>query len=370
MKTWDGIIVGAGIIGLTLAWELRRRGMKVLIVERGEPGREASWAAGGMLADCTLETPQALQTLATASARMYPEFARAVEEASGMKVDLRQQGTILFPEDDAVVQQPEFAGRLLDPNAMTDLEPNLAAGNRTALYLAEGSVDPRALTAAVAEAALRAGVDFRCGETVTGLDEDGTREGIRDGSGIGAVTGVTTTTGKYAAPVVVNCAGAWAGQIGGGQAPTHPVKGQMLCLLTTPANGLAHVVRTPDVYLIPRSNGRLLIGATTEDAGFDKQIVPKTLERLHRAALAMAPRLQKYPLVESWAGLRPGTRDGLPLLGGGGSKGYYVATGHYRDGILLAPITARLMAWLICGEDCEHDLSAFSPLRFAEGARL
>lgn len=359
VKTWDGIVVGAGIIGLTLASELQRRGMRVLIVERGEPGREASWAAGGMLADCALETPQALQTLATASARMYPGFARAVEEASGMTVDLRQQGTILFPEDGTVLQQPEFAGRVLHSSAVIALEPNLAAGNRKAVYLAEGSVDPRALTAAAAEAARRAGVDFRRGETVTGLDP-----------GDGAVTGVTTTAGTYAAPVVVNCAGAWAGQIRGGQAPTHPVKGQMLCLLTTPANGLAHVVRTPEAYLIPRSNGRLLIGATLEDAGFDKQMVPKTLERLHRAALTLAPRLQECPVVESWAGLRPGTRDGLPLLGAGGRKGYYIATGHYRDGILLAPVTARLMARLICGEDCEHDLGAFSPMRFGEGAKL
>ena len=188
--------------------------MKILAVERGEPGREASWAAGGMLADCPIETPPALWELANTSARMYPEFVGALEQASGIKVDLRQHGTILFPENDDLLQQPEFAGRALSPEALKAMEPHLSAQGRVALRLTEGSVDPRALTAAAAETARRAGVDFRCGETVTGLD-----------LARGAVTGVTTTAGRYTASAVVNCAGAWAGQIHGAQAPTHPVKG-------------------------------------------------------------------------------------------------------------------------------------------------
>jgi len=163
---------------------------------------------------------------------------------------------------------------------------------------------------------------------------------------------------------VVNCAGAWSGQIGPLKLPTRPVKGQMLCLVMPSRDLLKCVVRTPEVYLIPRSDGRLLVGATVEEAGFDKRTVPETIQRLHRAALKLVPKLKDARILEDWAGLRPGTPDNLPILGATSTPGYYVATGHFRDGILLAPITARVMADVIEGRQPDFDLRLFSPARF------
>jgi glycine oxidase len=165
--------------------------------------------------------------------------------------------------------------------------------------------------------------------------------------------------------MVVNCAGAWAGQIGPHSFPTRPVKGQMLCVVLPEKEMLRHVIRTPDVYLIPRSDGRMLIGATAEEAGFDKQVVPETILKLRQAAIALVPRLSEARILESWAGLRPGTPDKLPILGATETPGYFVATGHFRDGILLAPVTAKVMALLMVGQSAQLDLSDLSANRFS-----
>lgn len=349
MKTWDIIIIGGGIVGLSLSIALRKRGATVLVVERGEPGREASHAAGGMLVDCSFETPPALQTLATASARMYPEFAHELELESGTKVDLRDKGTILFLSEKHVGSE-EFALAKIG-----ELEPALveSASQGPAIYLKERSVDPRALVAAAVKTAKNRGVDFSCGDEVTAVN-------ISNDS----VHGVTTAKTVFAAPKVVNCAGAWSGAISPRPVPTRPVKGQMLCLAMPSRDLLQHVVRTPNVYLIPRSDGRLLVGATVEEAGFDKRTVPSTIQRQHHAALELLPKLRDARILEDWAGLRPGTPDGLPILGNTTTPGYYVATGHFRDGILLAPITALVMAQIISNESPAYDLEAFSAARF------
>ena len=349
VKTWDIIIVGGGIIGLSLSIALRKRGASALVVERGEPGREASHAAGGMLVDCPLETPAVLQPLATASARMYPEFVRELEVESGMKADLRDQGTILFPDP----QHADECARIgLTTAKARELEPELA-NDQPAFFLHERSVDPRALTAATHKAAKNLGVDFSSGDPVTAVN-------LSDSQ----VTGVTTTKTSFGGGKIVNCAGAWAGQIGPHAFPTRPVKGQMLCLVMPSRTLLMHVLRSPKAYLIPRSDGRLLVGATVEEAGFDKRTDPATIQGLHRAALELVPKLRDAKILEDWAGLRPGTPDALPILGATATPGYYVATGHFRDGILLAPITAQVMAAVVEGRTPEHDLTAFSPARF------
>jgi len=347
VKIWNVIVVGGGIIGLSLSIELRKRGATVLVVERGEPGREASHAAGGMLVDCPLETPPALQELASASARMYPEFAHELEVESGTKVDLRDQGTILFAPPDHVAS----AGLVTIQTA--DVEPVLAQQPTPAFYVKERSVDPRALTAAALKTAKSRGVDFSSGDPVTSVN-------LSDDH----VSGVTTAKTSFLAEKVVNCAGAWSGQIAPHAFPTRPVKGQMLCLAMPSRNLLNHVIRSPKAYLIPRSDGRLLVGATVEEAGFDKRTVPDTIQKLHRAALELVPKLVDAKILEDWAGLRPGTPDGLPILGTTTTPGYYIATGHFRDGILLAPITAKVMARMIEGREPEYDLSSFSPTRF------
>jgi glycine oxidase len=391
VKTWDVIIVGGGIIGLSLAIALRKRGATVLVVERGEPGREASHAAGGMLVDCSIETPAPLQSLATASARMYPEFAHELEVESGMKVDLRDQGTILFLSKEHIGNRvligPQIRPAAISLNELEQLEPALEPTFRPrafdkseieifreefgieadaqeveeffrsirgrALYLRERSVDPRALTAAAWKTAKNRGVDFSSGDEVTAVT-------VADGR----ATGVETIKTQFHAAKVINCAGAWSGQIAPHSFPTRPVKGQMLCLAMPARTLLQHVIRSPEAYLIPRSDGRLLVGATVEEAGFDKRTDIAAIQRLHRAALTLVPELSKAKILEDWAGLRPGTPDALPILGETSTPGYYVATGHFRDGILLAPITAEVMTAVIEGRAPEHDLTAFSLARF------
>jgi glycine oxidase len=354
VKTWDVIIVGGGIIGLSLAIELRKRGAAVLIVERGEPGREASHAAGGMLVDCSAETAEPLQPLAIASAKMYPEFAHELEVESGMKVDLRDAGTIVFPPAEHVHERPGFSLSKLLPSPLSELEPALGNFTRPAFYLKERSVDPRALTTAAIKTAKNRGVDFSSGDPVIRTD-------ISDGR----IAGVTTNKTSFSGSKVVNCAGAWAGQIAPCAFPTRPVKGQMLCLVMPSRTTITHVIRSPEAYLIPRSDGRLLVGATVEEAGFDKRTDRATIQRLHHAALALVPKLAEAKILEDWAGLRPGTPDALPILGATETQGYFVATGHFRDGILLAPITAQIMANVIMGRAAGFDLKAFDPNRFA-----
>jgi glycine oxidase len=353
VRNWDVIVIGAGIIGLSLAIELRKQGATVLVVERGEPGREASHAAGGMLVDCSMETLPALRPLATVSARMYPEFAYELETGSGMQVDLRDQGAIVFPSPEHVRETLGCASASL-PAPLAELEPALATPNRPAFFLKERSVDPRALTAAALETAKRRGVDFSSGEEVTAVS-------FADGNVCGVVTKKTT----FLAAKVVNCAGAWSGQTAPHNFPARPVKGQMLCLISPSRGLLKHVIRAPEVYLIPRSDGRILVGTTVEEAGFDKRTDVGAIQRLHRAAIALIPELRNAKILEDWAGLRPGTPDALPILGETSTRGYYVATGHFRDGILLAPITARLMAQVIQGKNPDFDLKAFSPSRFS-----
>ena len=358
VKSWDVIVIGGGIIGLSLAIALRKGGARVLIVERGEPGREASHAAGGMLVDCALETLPALQSLATASTRMYPEFAHELEVESGGEVDLREQGAIVFPPPEDIHKLAGFGLSAFLHEPLAELEPALADSDQPAFLLKERCVDPRALTAAAIKTAKNRGVDFSSGDPVTTVN-------LSDGR----TTGVTTTKTTFTAEKVVNCAGAWSGEIRGGQigptpVPTRPVKGQMLCLAMPSRTLLKHVIRSPQIYLIPRSDGRLIVGTTVEEAGFDKRTDPATIQRMHRAALNLVPKLADARILEDWAGLRPGTPDALPILGATPTPGYYVATGHFRDGILLAPITAQLMTAVIQARTPDYDLTAFSPARF------
>ena len=361
MKSWDTIIVGGGIIGLSLAISLRKQGLCVLVVERGEPGREASYAAAGMLASQDL--PSALKSLAEESARLYPDFAHALEDESASKVDLRDQGTIVVSCDGKI----PAAAEPLSPQRLRSLEPALGPdgvlqsaddGDRSlhkkeicAGYLSERSVDPRALVTALIKAAHHRQVDISSGADVKALLVEG-----------GRVSGVKTERTSYSAPIVVNCAGAWAGLIAPYEFPVKPIKGQMLAVVDGPA--MAHVVRAPEVYLVPRSDGRVVIGSTLEDVGFNKQTEIATVKRLSSSAVELVPGLAGAREHEAWAGLRPGTPDGLPILGETSTSGLFMATGHYRDGILLAPITAQVMTALIMGKPSGFELASFSPARF------
>jgi glycine oxidase len=219
----------------------------------------------------------------------------------------------------------------------------------------ERCVDPRDLTAAAIAAARHRNIDFSSGDHVLAVEVEQ-----------GKASGVRTNKTKFAAGVVVNCAGAWAGQIGPHPFPTRPVKGQMLCVVMPKKEMVRHVVRASNVYLIPRSDGRMVIGATSEEAGFDKQTVPETIQKLRQAALDLVPKLADARFLSAWAGLRPGTPDGLPILGATPTPGYFVATGHFRDGILLAPVTAKVMAQIITGQNPQIDITKFSAGRFPD----
>lgn len=342
--------------------------MRVLMVDRGEPGREASHAAAGMLAGSGTEIPPALKVLAEESARLYPEFVHELEDESGTRVDLREQGTILISSDGRFPESAEpVSSEKLRSLESSVVVPGARLGGRGrpplhdlrgAAYLSERSVDPRALVAAALKAARHRGVDISSGTEVTGLLLD-----------VDRVTGIRTDKTSYSAVVVVNCAGAWAGCIGPHRFPVRPVKGQMLAVVGGPR--LNHVVRSDKVYLVPRSDKRIVIGSTLEEAGYNKQTDVHTVQRLLHAAIELVPALASVRVHEDWAGLRPGTPDELPILGETSTAGYFVATGHYRDGILLAPITAQVMTTVVLKQPLSHRLGPFHPSRFspAESAR-
>ena len=360
MKTWDIAVAGAGVIGLSLAWRLRREGLCVLVIDKGEPGREASYAAGGMIAHCDPHLPSDLKEIAFASAAMYPEFVHELQDESGESPDLRDQGALaFFPEGEL----PECAGCYeVDDEQIAQREPALrrpplSEGGRV-FWLPERSVDPRALCGALLKAAKHRGVDFVTGAAVIEVEVHN-----------GRTAGVKTAHSSYHAGAVVNCAGAWAAQLKPFGAPTHPAKGQMVCVVPGPElrsekPAVQHVIRRPDVYLIPRSDRRILLGATLQDAGFDKRTDANTIESLYRAATEIVPAIGKMRIHDAWAGLRPASPDKLPIIGETALPGYFAATGHYRDGIMLAPITAELMTDLIAGRQSRFDLQPFSPERF------
>ena len=362
VKKWDVILVGGGVIGLTLALELRRSGASVLVLDRNEPGREASFASGGMIAWCDPHLDSRLVELAKASAQLYPPLVKELEAEAGQSVGSREQGAILFLR----ANEKPRAGRELTGDAVRELEPKVIAAGHHAFFVPEASIDPRLLVAALLATIKNRGVDVASGSEVSQvIVEDHKARGVR------------TARTEYRGETVINCAGAWAALIKApSPAPTRPAKGHMLAVVGQEAltHGsdpsardmlLTHVVRDPaTVYLVPRSDGRIVIGSTLEPAGFDKRVLPHTIQRLHQQAANLLPDLGHARILESWTGLRPGTPDNLPIMGATSTPGYFVSTGHYRDGILLAPVSAQIMTQIVHGITPAFDLSAFSPARF------
>jgi glycine oxidase len=338
----DVIIAGAGIIGVSLALELRERGATVLVLDRAQPGAEASSAAAGMLAAADPETPAELRDFAQQSASLYPEFVNKIEEASGLKADFRRNGTLDLRAE--AINLDRFCPLLQDE--IKRLEPSLNVESFKPYFIIEDSVDPVLLMQAALEAARNRGVEIRSGNV----------QEIRSAAGrVEVITDISTLPAGKA----VNCCGAWAG------APVRPRKGQMMYLQPSRSGLLEHVVRAPGAYIVPRSSGKILVGATVEDVGFDKTVDPATIRQLHNAAARYVPELASANVISSWAGLRPGTPDDLPIMGEPSPR-VFIAGGHYRNGILLAPATARFMADLITGKPLAADLSSFSPARFAQ----
>jgi glycine oxidase len=352
VHTSDVVIAGAGIIGLALAMELRRAGASVTVLDRGEPGREASSAAAGMLVTGDPDSHPALAELANASATLYPAFVAELEIHSEMNVGLENRGTLYIAEEDEHLPFPAVSHE-----EIRELEPALAEHPRVC-FLEEQSVDPRLLVQAAIAAAKRIGVVVHH-ETKVGSVELTKEHQLQ----------VSTPHAPYSTATFVNSTGAWAASIAGAPAPTHPVKGQMLSVVPQRCK-LRHVIRSRRVYLVPRKDGRVLIGSTLEDAGFDKKVDPVTIQELLQSAANLAPAIGEAKILEAWAGLRPGSPDDLPILGPGRLPGTYVATGHFRNGILLAPITAVVMSELIQGASLRADLRPFAPARFAASNAL
>ncbi len=351
-------VIGAGMCGLGIAWRLAAAGCPVEVFERGRAGRAASWAAAGMLAARVEAEPgeEALLALNMESQKMWPSFAREVEAASGIEVEYDDYGTMIVAvtRDDA--EQLRFTYELqrdfgLDVEWLSGAEarrrePFLAPGITAGVFSAgDHQVDNRKVMQALEVAFRAAGGKLHESAEVTAIEISG-----------GRVSGVRVGDAFHEAEVVVLAAGAWSRGIEGlpeeVRPPVRPMKGQMLAVRMDSAAPLVqHVLWVPGAYLAPRRDGRLLIGATVEEKGFDESITAGGMLNLLRDTWEALPGIEELPIVETWVGFRPTSRDDAPILGPTAIEGLVMATGHHRNGILLAPVTAdRVSHYILTGE--------------------
>ena len=365
-------IIGAGVIGLGIAWRLAARGVSVAVFDKGVSGAGASHAAAGMLAACAEAEPgeEALVTLGRVSQARWPAFAAELKQASAVDVGLRPEGTLvvaLTSDDQArLSHQLTFQQKLGLPLQWISAaetrrrEPHLAGKLAGAVFSPEDTqVDNRKLAAALRIAAEAAGARIREHQEVKTISSDA-----------GRVDGIVLADGtKVGADVVVLAAGAWSRSIDGLapelRPPVRPIKGQMLALRMDPAAPLlTHVVWAPGAYLVPRLDGRLLVGATVEEKGYDTSLTAGGILTLLEAAWRVVPAVEELPIDEMWVGHRPGSRDDAPILGTGPIDGLIYATGHHRNGILLTPVTADAIAQLVLEGVADPAIRPFGIERF------
>jgi glycine oxidase len=364
-------IIGAGVIGLGIAWRLASAGLRVEVFDRAKAGSGASRAAAGMLAAGVEHEAgeDALLRLNLLSRSMWPSFAAEVEQASGLPVDLRREGTLVIALNQDDLEKLRFDRRLKEQAGIATewlaggearrREPFLSASVTGALFSPDDhQVDNRKLAAALHGAALAAGA-------VVHEDTDVTRIAVRDGR----VEGVEGPGGFHPASRVVLAAGAWSRRIEGlpedARPPVRPIKGQMMSLRMPPGEPLLrHVLWAPGVYLVPRLDGRLLIGATVEERGFDETMTAGGVLSLLDAAWRAIPGIEELPIEEMWVGFRPGSRDDAPVLGPASVEGLVLATGHHRNGILLSPATVDGLSRFILTGEMPEALAPFGIDRF------
>lgn len=365
------LIVGAGAIGLSIGWVLSRNGVPVVLFDRGTPGRAASWKAGGMLApdaELQFEEPE-LYRLNRESLRRWPDFASTLETEMGIDLGFRTEGTLTVApdEDSAAAMQRVYRFQQkvgadveqLSGAEARDREPFLAPHVAGAVYTEDAQVNNRALVRALVEGVRKHGGRIRSNTPVRAIAPDADRPAI-----------VTSTNERVEGRAVVLAAGAWSRQIEGPddtmRPPVRPVRGQVIEMEMTRTFDLRHVVRGSDAYLVPKSDGRLLVGATSEERGFECDVTGDGLYSLLEGAIELVPGIRDLIVRDVGAGLRPGSRDNAPILGPSGVPGIIYATGHYRHGILLTPVTAEEIARLVQTGTVSEWLEPFLPCRFAD----
>jgi glycine oxidase len=372
-------IVGGGIIGLSVGWYLASRGVKTIVYDRGEAGRAATWASAGMLAPNLEAEPgeEKLLPLLLEGRRMWEDFARLLEEASSMAVNYRREGTlsIALTWDDMERLRFQLGFQkslgldveLIDGERVLEMEPSINRNVMAALYSgSDHQVDNRRVAQALKSAYLRSGGVLRERVAVDSVVVEG-----------GRVLGISTEAGFERAEAVVLAAGAWSRELDGIpeklKPPVRPVKGQMLSLKTNPNNPLiSHVIWGPvrnwgPVYMVPRLDGHLILGTTVEEMGFDTSVTAGGLMNILRGCWEILPSIVDLPIDEVWAGLRPGSRDDAPILGPTPVEGLIMATGHFRNGILLAPITAEVITRYILSGELPEIAQPFTIDRFIGG---
>jgi glycine oxidase len=370
-ESYDAVVIGGGLVGLASAWRAAERGLSVLVLERDEPGAGASGVAAGMLAPVTEVEfgERALLDLGLASRELWPAFAAELEERSGRPTYFRETGALVVAadRDDAAELRRlhDLQGRLglesewLTPRECRRLEPGLAprvAGG--VLAHSEAQADPYAVNLALAAAFEHAGGELISGAEVSAVETEHER-----------VSGVALADGtRVRADKVVVAAGPWSAALdpAGSGPPVRPVKGQILELRVRAGmpEPIERIVRGRRCYLVPRGDGRVVLGGTVEEQGFDTTLTAGGVHRLLEAAWELVPEVEEMELAHARARLRPGTPDNAPLIGAGSVEGLVWATGHHRNGVLLAPVTGRAVAALLAGEVPGDELAAFAPARF------
>lgn len=368
---FDVAVFGAGIIGLSIGWRLARRGLKVAVFDRGRAGEGTSRAATGMLAAAAEVEPAEddLLPLTLESQRLWHDFARELEAESGAGVDYRAEGTMVVAltrdEVDRLRFRFDLQQRLgIDTEWLSGVEarrrePGLRPGIAAAIFCGQDhQVDPRLVTAALAKAFEAAGGCLCENVDIEGLDEQG-----------GRVTGVNAGGRVVPAERVVLATGAWSSEFGrkaGLRIPVRPLRGQSIALRMDPRMpALDHVVWTEQIHMAPKGDGRLIIGATVEERGFDQANTAGGLFALLEAARRVLPAMEELEVDEFWAGFRPTSPDDAPIIGESGQPGLLLATGHHRNGILLAPVTARAIEDIVCRGTMSGPEAGFSLDRFA-----
>jgi len=372
MKTYDAVIAGAGIIGASIALELAEVGLRVALFDAREPGREASWASGGMISPAPENAGMIpFMPISLASVSLYPEFIRRVEAACGMNVGYRQKGAIDVLLDGNVQEEVTTVVALqhgvglraeaLTPERVRAMEPALTEDTQAAIFRPdEASLNTRAFTDATLKAAQHKGVEIHAHHGAKALWKDGKH-----------CKGLTLEKGQVAAKWTIIAAGCFSAKIDGvaPYAPVVPAKGQMIALRCESVP-IERILWLEHKYLVPQLDGRIIAGSTIEHTGFDHDVTAGSVELILREVMRMVPGLAAARIEETWAGLRPDSPDHLPIIGPTDLDGLLIATGHFRSGILLAPVTARLIQEWITKQDVSVDWSRLSPMRFLEGSRV